>query len=76
LENLCDVGILSGRITVLLISAVTIIRPKSVDSPAVIGAGLRTHVPKLCLENQTTGRLEAASVLNDRGVHARKRQVI
>jgi len=70
LQHLRDVGVLPGRVTVLLVSSVTIIGPKAVNGPAVVGPSGRVGVPELGLQNETTGRFEAASVLNGRSVHA------
>jgi len=76
LKNLCDVGILPGRVTVLLISSIAVVRPKTVNGPAVVGASSRVRVPELGLQDETAGRLEAASVLDDRGIHAGKGEII
>jgi len=60
----------------LLISSIAVVGPKTVNSPAVVRASSRVCVPELGLQYETAGRLEAASVLDDRGVHAGKGEIV
>ena len=60
----------------MLIGSIAVVGPETVNGPAVVGAGSRVCVPKLSLQDETAGRFEAASVLNDRGIHAGKGEII
>ena len=60
----------------MLISPVAIVGPKSVNGPAVVGASGRVGVPELGLQDETAGRLKAASILNDRSVHAGEGEIV
>jgi len=71
LQDLGDVGVFAGRIAVLLVGSVAVVRPETVDRPAVVRASGRVGVPELRLQDQATWRLETACVVLHCGVLAR-----
>lgn len=62
LQNRRDVFVFPGSIAVLLVRAVAVIGPKTMDRPRISRTSRRVVVPELRLEECTTRSVEAARI--------------
>jgi len=62
-QEVADVMIVTAAVAVAHISAIAVIRPKTMNCPAVMGPNRRVSIPELCLKQQSPWVLVTTTVL-------------